>query len=101
MSWGKTPITRRGALGLVAAFLARSANAADTPRDQGIGGTGVVAGPDETDRGIGGTGFIGTIQRFGSIFVNAARIAHPADAKVFVDDQPASLIACASARWRG
>ena len=91
MSWGKTRITRRGALGLVAAFLARPANAADTPRDQGIGGTGVVAGPDETDRGIGGTGFIGTIQRFGSIFVNAARISHPADAKVFVDDQPASL----------
>ena len=91
MSWGRTRITRRGALGLVAAFLARPANAADTPRDQGIGGTGALAGPDETDRGIGGTGFIGTIQRFGSIFVNATRIAHPADAKVFVDDEPASL----------
>ena len=91
MSGGISRITRRGALALVAAFFARLANAADTPRDQGIGGTGVVAGSDETDRGIGGTGFIGAIQRFGSIFVNGARIAHPADAKVFVDDEPAAL----------
>jgi hypothetical protein len=84
-------MTRRGALALAAALFARPGKSADTPRDLGIGGTGAVADPDETDRGIGGTGFIGTIQRFGSIFVNGARIAHPKDARVFFDDETASL----------
>lgn len=60
------------------------------PGDRGIGGTG--AAPDTPtigDRGIGGTGVIGTIRRFGSIYVNGLRIAYPADVAVFIDGAPA------------
>ncbi|MCX8254692.1 MAG: DUF5666 domain-containing protein, partial [Beijerinckiaceae bacterium] len=61
------------------------------PRDQGIGGTGVAPPIDETDRGIGGTGVIGTIKKFGSIYVNDLRIAYPEDAEVTIDGRRASV----------
>ena len=61
------------------------------PRDQGIGGTGAVPPLDDSDRGIGGTGVIGTIKKFGSIYVNDLRIAYPADAEVRIDGRPASV----------
>ncbi|MBE7245533.1 MAG: hypothetical protein INR63_11310, partial [Actinomycetospora chiangmaiensis] len=70
----------------------------EAPRDQGIGGTGMMrtdAPRDpplgEGDRGIGGTGVIGTIRRFGSIVVNDLRIAYPKDAEVRVDGAPAGI----------
>ena len=61
--------------------------APEQPRDQGIGGTGAVPAGD--DRGIGGTGVIGTIRRFGSIYVNGLRIAYAKDVAVVVDGEPA------------
>ena len=62
------------------------------PRDQGIGGTGAAPPPtDESDRGIGGTGVIGTIKKFGSIYVNDLRISYPESAEVRIDGRPASL----------
>lgn len=64
----------------------------EAPRDQGIGGTGMMrtdAPRDpplgEGDRGIGGTGVIGTIRRFGSIIVNDLRIAYPPEVEVRID----------------
>ncbi|SHE56566.1 hypothetical protein SAMN02745157_0457 [Kaistia soli DSM 19436] len=51
------------------------------PSDRGIGGTGISGMPD-----AGHTiGFIGSIQRFGSIFVNGDRITYPADVTVTID----------------
>ena len=65
------------------------------PRDQGIGGTGVAPPLDDSegngDRGIGGTGVIGTIKKFGSIYVNDLRIAYPEDAEVTIDGRRAAL----------
>lgn len=79
-----------------AAFSPGAARPQDAPRDQGIGGTGMKrtdeprdGGLSEGDRGIGGTGVIGTIRRFGSIFVNGLRIAYPADVPVLIDGDPA------------
>ncbi|QBR72240.1 hypothetical protein CU048_14220 [Beijerinckiaceae bacterium] len=62
------------------------------PLDQGIGGTGVAPSPKERegDKGIGGTGVIGSIQRFGSIFVNDLRIAYPQDVIVRIDGKEAA-----------
>jgi hypothetical protein len=64
----------------------------EAPRDQGIGGTGMMRtdAPRENplgegDRGIGGTGVIGTIRRFGSIIVNDLRIAYPPEVEVRID----------------
>lgn len=91
--------TRRLVLRLLAGasvLMPGSARPQDGPRDQGIGGTGMMrtdpprdGGPGEGDRGIGGTGVIGTIRGFGSILVNGLRIAYPADAAVFLDGEPA------------
>jgi len=53
-------------------------------QDEGIGGTGQSLN-GETDHGIGGTGVFGTIQRFGSIFVNGHRIRYSPDVPVFID----------------
>lgn len=50
------------------------------PSDRGIGGTGLTSEPGE-----GAIGFIGSIQRFGSIFVNGSRIAYRPDALVVID----------------
>lgn len=65
----------------------------EAPRDQGIGGTGMMRTDEprddkplgEGDRGIGGTGVIGTIRRFGSIIVNDLRIAYPPEVEVRID----------------
>jgi len=63
------------------------------PGDQGIGGTGVVqpgtSGKPEEDKGIGGTGVIGTIRRFGSIYVNDLKIQYPSDVAVIRDGEKA------------
>jgi hypothetical protein len=56
--------------------------------DQGIGGTGISRGDDH---GIGGTGIVGTIQRFGSIFVNGERIGYAPDVPVRIDGEAASV----------
>jgi hypothetical protein len=56
------------------------------PNDQGIGGTGAAPKPTTSgDRGIGGTGVIGTIRRFGSIYVNELRISYAPGADVVID----------------
>ncbi|TPM34244.1 DUF5666 domain-containing protein [Mesorhizobium sp. B2-3-4] len=88
MSWNWRP-TRRDFLSLGAALpmalSSRSAKAAEASKDQGIGGTGWTAGTDGGDQGIGGTGIVGTIQRFGSIFVNDVRVAYDPDVPVWLD----------------
>ncbi len=75
-----------------ATLLPTSVRPQEAPRDQGIGGTGMMRtdAPRETplgegDRGIGGTGVIGTIRRFGSIIVNDLRIAYPPEVEVRID----------------
>lgn len=87
-------LSRRSLLALVAGFPAFAAaqRGLAGPRDQGIGGTGASISPagDDGDRGIGGTGVIGTIRRFGSIFVNGMRISYPEDASVRVDGAAAT-----------
>ncbi|MCJ2092549.1 DUF5666 domain-containing protein [Methylobacterium sp. J-072] len=79
-----------------ATLLPSIARPQESPPDQGIGGTGMKMieepkdGPlGEGDRGIGGTGVIGTIRRFGSIFVNDLRIAYPPEVAVQIDGEPA------------
>ncbi|WP_181181542.1 DUF5666 domain-containing protein [Mesorhizobium sp. B3-1-6] len=67
-----------------AALPSSIARATDTSSDRGIGGTGWTAGT-ESDQGIGGTGIVGTIQRFGSIFVNDVRVGYGPDAPVWID----------------
>lgn len=87
MSWNRRP-TRRDFLTLGAAvpavFFSLFARATEPSKDQGIGGTGWTAGMDG-DQGIGGTGIVGTIQRFGSIFVNDVRVSYQPDVPVWVD----------------
>ena len=87
--------TRRSLLGslLALALLPHRPAAAQStpPSDRGIGGTGVVpSGPGGEDRGIGGTGVIGTIRRFGSIYVNDLRIVYPENVAVTIDGAPAA-----------
>lgn len=48
---------------------------------------GTAAPAKRRDIGIGGTGFIGTIQRFGSIFVNDRRITYAADVPLHIDGE--------------
>jgi hypothetical protein len=82
--------TRRALLSSIASTLlalSRAAAAKNAPRDRGIGGTGAAPNPAEGDRGIGGTGVIGTIRRFGSIYVNGLRISYPPDAPVEIDGE--------------
>lgn len=77
-------------------LLSRGFSVAQQPSDRGIGGTGMAPeGRDKppSDRGIGGTGVIGTIQRFGSIYVNNLRIAYRKNASVTIDDVPATASA--------
>jgi len=101
----RVPPHRRSVLRLLAGagpslsvLLPGVARPQQSPRDQGIGGTGMMRtdpAPErplgEGDRGIGGTGVIGTIRGFGSIVVNGLRIAYPADAVVTVDGEPAKV----------
>jgi hypothetical protein len=61
------------------------------PSDRGIGGTGISSLPDE-GRAIG---FIGSIQGFGSIYVNGERIAYAKDVAVTIDgrrSRPADML---------
>lgn len=85
MSWRPT---RRDFLTLGAALptmlVSLPARASEPLKDQGIGGTGWTAGTD-SDQGIGGTGIVGTIQRFGSIFVNGVRVGYQPDVPVWID----------------
>lgn len=85
MSWRPT---RRDLLTLGAVvptmLVSLLARASEQPKDQGIGGTGWTAGTD-SDQGIGGTGIVGTIQRFGSIFVNGVRVGYQPDVPVWID----------------
>ncbi|WP_026607279.1 DUF5666 domain-containing protein [Methylocapsa acidiphila] len=91
------PSRRKILKGLFAAVSAAFAHPdraeAGTYLDRGIGGTGATAEPKESerDRGIGGTGVIGTIRRFGSIFVNGLRISYPEDVSVSLDGTPGRL----------
>lgn len=81
---GRLTWTRRGllrALGSAALAIPALAQAASGPR---ASGAALPSGGDE-DRGIGGTGIVGTIQKFGSIFVNDVRVAYPKDAAVTID----------------
>jgi hypothetical protein len=84
-------LTRRALLSSIASTLlalSRAGAAENAPRDRGIGGTGAAPNPGgEGDRGIGGTGVIGTIRRFGSIYVNGLRISYPPDAPVEIDGE--------------
>lgn len=72
-------------LALVAGGPAVAGEKPKAPGDNGIGGTGFKPG----DNGIGGTGFIGTIRRFGSVWVNGERIAYPPDVQIRIDGEPA------------
>ncbi|MDB5642831.1 MAG: hypothetical protein JWN07_2148 [Hyphomicrobiales bacterium] len=77
---------RQLALALLSLGASSQSALPQAPRDQGIGGTGAVPKPPTGgDRGIGGTGVIGTIRRFGSIYVNDLRIAYTPSATVFID----------------
>ena len=95
----RVPPSRRQFLGLLMSTALATVLSAEEggravggPLDQGIGGTGAAPPqPDESDRGIGGTGVIGTIHKFGSIYVNDLRIAYPPDAEVRIDGRPGRL----------
>ncbi len=82
---------------LQCALTPSAARGQETPRDHGIGGTGMMRtepqAPSplgEGDRGIGGTGVIGTIRQFGSIIVNDLRIAYSPTVAVRIDGEPAT-----------
>lgn len=61
------------------------------PNEQGIGGTGQSLRGGDEDQGIGGTGIFGTIQRFGSIYVNDRHITYSEDTPVFMDGVRAEI----------
>lgn len=86
---GLARLSRRQVLGLIASLLGGTALAAEKPKgsgDNGIGGTGYKP---PADNGIGGTGFIGTIRKFGSVWVNGERIAYPSDVSIRIDGETA------------
>lgn len=91
---GFVPVSRRGLLRALAAGIGMAGagmrilpGLADEtpPSDRGIGGTGISAQPG------GAIGFLGSIQRFGSIYVNGDRISYPADAEVRIDGRRRSV----------
>jgi hypothetical protein len=88
-------LSRRGLMALLAGAVSVPLQAwpagSQSAGDRGIGGTGFAPSSSSDDRGIGGTGFVGTIQRFGSIIVNDARISYPPKARVTVDGRVASV----------
>jgi len=88
-------LSRRGLMALLAGAMSAPLGArpagSQNAGDRGIGGTGFAPSGGADDRGIGGTGFVGTIQRFGSIIVNDARISYPPEARVTVDGRGASV----------
>lgn len=79
LTWTRRAMLR--ALGGAALAIPTFGQAASDPR---VAGAALPSGGDE-DRGIGGTGIVGTIQKFGSIFVNDVRVAYPRDATVTID----------------
>ena len=81
-------LSRRELLRLFALLAGGKAFAAEKPKagDNGIGGTGLKP----ADNGIGGTGFVGTIRKFGSVWVNGERIAYPPDVLIRIDGEPAA-----------
>ena len=68
--------------------------------DRGIGGTGftpdiiitenIMATLFSDDRGIGGTGVVGTIDDFGSIWVNDLEVEYDADTQIQIDGNAAN-----------
>lgn len=82
-------ISRRRVLSLLAGVAGAATVSAGAeepkPSDRGIGGTGITSQPDA---GIGSRiGFIGTIRRFGSIYVNDVRIGYPRDVAVWINGE--------------
>jgi len=60
--------------------------------DEGVGGTGRIAqaGPDDEGSGIGGTGIVGTITKFGSIWVNQAHVHFDEFTPITINQSPAT-----------
>jgi len=60
--------------------------------DEGIGGTGLIAqtSSDDGGSGIGGTGIVGTITKFGSIWVNQAHIHFDEFTPITINQSPAT-----------
>jgi hypothetical protein len=60
--------------------------------DEGIGGTGRIAkvGSDDEGSGIGGTGIVGTITKFGSIWVNQAHVHFDELTPITINQSPAT-----------
>jgi len=90
-------ISRRRLLSLLAGVAGAATVSAGAeeqkPSDRGIGGTGITSEPDA---GAGGRiGFIGTIRRFGSIYVNESRISYPSDVAVWINGEKRSASALA------
>jgi len=90
-------ISRRRVLTLLAGIAGAATVSAGAeeqkPSDRGIGGTGITSEPDA---GAGGRiGFIGTIRRFGSIYVNDVRISYPSDVAVWINGEKRSASALA------
>lgn len=90
-------ISRRRVLSLLAGVAGAATVSAGAeepkPSDRGIGGTGITSEPDA---GAGGRiGFIGTIRRFGSIYVNDVRISYPSDVAVWINGEKRSASALA------
>jgi hypothetical protein len=79
--------------GAASLFAAPGLSAVRGPKDQGIGGTGSPVHSHNVDQGLGGTGLAGTIEGFGSLFVNGCEVALPRHANVLFDGQPARIAA--------
>ena len=89
----RTLLTSTAALIAARSLGTAGALAQEANSDRGIGGTGVAPTEPGTtgDRGIGGTGVIGTIRRFGSIYVNDLHITFPRSVAVLIDERRANL----------
>jgi len=92
----RVPLSRRRFGGLLAAgaaslFASPGLAVVRGPKDQGIGGTGAPFHAHNVDQGLGGTGLAGTIEGFGSLFVNGVEVALPRHSTVLFDGQPARI----------
>lgn len=58
--------------------------------DEGIGGTGLIAQKATEGSGIGGTGIVGTITKFGSIWVNQAHVRFDESTPITINQSPAT-----------
>ena len=75
---------------LFVALLTLGLIAFDTePKDQGIGGTGVIFNGD--DQGLTGTGYFGTISDFGSIIINGREVDLDEEIQVKIDGMLARI----------